>query len=77
MPADSSLRNLEQIPRPVLATPVQSQVEATDDEDTSNMRELVEAIGTHMESMDLEITNNFNALGNKGTQQPPTKDVPN
>ena len=77
VPADSPLRNLEQIPHPVLATPVQSQVEATDDEDTSSMRELVEAIGTHMESMDLEITNNFNALGNKGTQQPPTKDVLN
>ena len=34
MPKDSPLRNLEQIPRLVLATPIQSKVEATDDEDT-------------------------------------------
>lgn len=35
VPQDSPLRNPEQIPRPILATPVQSKVEAADDEDTS------------------------------------------
>ena len=72
----SLLRNPEQIPCLVLATPVQSQVKATDDEDTPSMRELVKAINIHVESVDLKITSNFNAPGNKGTQQPPTKDVP-
>ena len=76
MPKDSPLRNPEQIPHPVLATPVQSQVEAANDEDTPSMRELVEAIDMHVESVDLEITSNFNALRNEGTQQPPTNDVP-
>lgn len=35
----------------------------------------MEVIDTHVESTDLEITSNFNAPGNEGTQQPPTKDV--
>ena len=41
------------------------------------MRELVKVIDTHMESVDLEITSNFNAPGNEGTQQPPIEDIPN
>ena len=67
MPKDSPLRNPKQIPHPVLANPVQSQVEAADDEDTPSMRELVKAIDTHVEYMDLEITSNFNAPGNEVT----------
>ena len=38
--------------------------------------ELVKAIDTHVESMDLEITSNFNAPGNEGSQQPPIEYVP-
>ena len=76
MPKDSPLTNPEQIPRLVLATPIQSQVEAADDEDTPSMRELVEAIDTYVESADLEITSNFNAPENEGTQQLPPEDVP-
>ena len=41
VPKDSPLRNLEQIPRPTLAPPFQSQVDDVDDEDTPSMRELV------------------------------------
>ena len=67
VPEDSLLRNPEQIPCPILATPVQSQVKAANDEDTPSMRELVKAINIHVESVDLKITNNFNAPGNKGT----------
>ena len=77
VPEDSLLRNPEQIPHLVLTTPIQSQVEAADDEDTPSMRELVKAIDTHVESMDLEITSNFNAPGNEGSQQPLTEYVPN
>lgn len=73
---DSSLRNSEQIPCPTPAPPVQSQFDAADDEDTPSMRELVQAIDTYVETMDLEVTNNFNALRNEETQQLPTEDVP-
>ena len=75
VPKDSLLRNPEQIPRPVLATLIQSQVKAANDEDTTSMRELVEAIDTQVESVDLEITSNFSAPRNEGSQQPPTNDV--
>lgn len=40
------------------------------------MRELVEAIDTHMENLDLEVTSNLDALGHKETEQPPTEDAP-
>ena len=36
----------------------------------------MKVIDTHMESVDLEITSNFNAPGNEGTQQLPPEDVP-
>ena len=73
---NSPLRNLEQISRPTLAILFQSQVEDANDEDTPSMRELVKAINTHVESVDLEITSNFNAPKNEGTQQLPTEDAP-
>ena len=39
------------------------------------MRELVKAIDAHVEFVDLEMTSNFDAPGNEGTQQPPTGDI--
>ena len=47
MSGDSQLWNPKQIPRPTLSPPVQNQVDADDDEDTLDMRELMEAIDTH------------------------------
>ena len=40
------------------------------------MRELVQAIDTHMETVDLKVTSNLNAAEDAQVQQPPTKDVP-
>ena len=59
---DSPLRNLEQIP--YLAPPplVQSQSIAADEEDTPSMRELLHAIDTHVEMVNIEVTNNLNAV---------------
>ena len=56
--------------------PVQSQADAADEEDTSSMQELVQAIDTHMETDDLEVTSNPNTTEDVQMQQPPTKDVP-
>ena len=56
-------------------SPIQSQVDATDDEDTPSMRELVQAIGTHMKTIDLEVTSNLNAPKNEEAQQLPAEDV--
>ena len=55
---DSPLRNPEQVlyPAPVLL--VQSQANAADEEETLSMRELVHAIDTHMDIVDLEVTSN-------------------
>ena len=35
----------------------------------------MKAVNTHVESVDLEITSNFSAPRNEGSQQPPTNDV--
>ena len=59
---DSPLRNPEQIPYPTPLPPVQSQADAVDEENTPNMRKLVRVIDIHMEMVDLEVTNNLNAV---------------
>ena len=58
---DSPLRNPKQIPYPVPTPPppVESQVGTTDKEETLNMKELVHAIDTYVEMVDLEVTNNL------------------
>ena len=61
---DSPLRNPEQIPYPAPPPPVQSQVGAADEEDTPSMRELVHAIDTYVELVDLQVTNNLNVAEN-------------
>ena len=72
VPKDSPLRNLEQIPCPTPPSPVQSQADAADEEDTPSMREPVRVINTHV---DLEATSNLNTTNDAQVQQPPTKDV--
>lgn len=63
MPEDSLLRNPEQIPCLTLPPPIQSQAGAADEEDTLSIRELVQAINTHIETVDLKVTSNLNAAG--------------
>ena len=69
---DSPLRNPEHIPYPAPPPPVQSQVIIVDEEDTLNMRELVQTIDTHMEMVDLEVTSNLNAIVDVQAQQLPS-----
>ena len=71
---DSILRNPEQILYPAPVPPIQSQANATNEEETLNIRELVHAIDTHVEIMDLKITSNLHAEEGQGqtlaTNQP-------
>ena len=55
---DSPLRNPNQIPFLNLPTAVQNTVGVIDEEETTSMRELVEAIDFHMEPVDLKATSN-------------------
>lgn len=55
---DSPLRNPEQIPYLAPAPPVQSQA---DKEKTLSMRELVHAIDTHVDTVDLEVSRDLHA----------------
>ncbi|KAL0005688.1 hypothetical protein SO802_013249 [Lithocarpus litseifolius] len=65
--------------KPLLAS-ASSQAAAADKEDTPCMRELVSAIDTHMEMVDLKVTSNLNATENAQVQilpiDPPTEDAP-
>ena len=76
VPEDSQLWNHEQIPRPTLTNPVQSQADVDDDEDTPSFRKPMKAIDTYVENLDLEVTSNLNAPGHEETQQPPIEDAP-
>ena len=71
---DSPLRNPEQIPYPTPVPPVQSQANAADEKEILSMRELVNAINTHMEMVDLEVTSNLHFKEGQGqtlaTDQP-------
>ena len=61
VPEDSPLRNPNQIPFPYLPTTLQRTPGAIDEEETTSMRELVEAINSYVEPIDLEATNNLHA----------------
>ena len=76
VPEDSPLRNSEQIPCPTPAPSIESQANAANDKDTPSMRELVQAIDTHLETVDLKVTSNLNAPENEKAQQLPAEDVP-
>ena len=77
---DSPLRNPEQIPYPTSNPPVQSQAGAVNEEETLSMRELVHAINTHMEMVDLKVTRNLHVAGDGQGQtisiEQPTESAP-
>ena len=58
VPEDSSLRDPNQIPFLGPHFTAQNPLGATDEEETQSMRELVEAIDSHVELVDLEATSN-------------------
>lgn len=63
VPDDLPLRNPKQIPYPEPPLlPVQNPTDTEEKGDTSSMRVLVEAINSHVELVDLEITSNLDAL---------------
>lgn len=59
VPDDSPLRNPEKIPFPEPPPLVQNPIGVDNEEDTPNMRELVQEIESHVELVDLEITSNL------------------
>ena len=75
VPEDSPLRNPNQIPFPGPSLVAQNPSGATDEEESSSMRELVEAIDSYVELVDLEVTSNFRANdwpGEDAQLQPPS-----
>ena len=58
---NSPLRNLNQVPFPNPSSLVQNPSGAADEEETSSIRELVQAIDFYMELVDLEVTSNLRA----------------
>lgn len=59
IPDDSTLRNPDQVPFPDPLPTVQNPFEAADEEETPSTRELVQAIDSHMELVNLEVTSNL------------------
>ena len=68
---DSLLKNLEQIPFPEPPLPIQDPSGADDEKDTPSMKELVQEINFYMESIDLEVTSNFDAMLQTASLPPP------
>ena len=58
---DSPLRNPAQIPFPDTSPAVQNPPSPIDEEETASTRELVQAIDSHVELVDLEVTSNLRA----------------
>ena len=71
----SPLRNPEQILYLAPVLPVQSQTNAADEEKTLSMRELVHAIDTHVEMVNLEVTSNLHVV-EEGQGQSLAADLP-
>jgi len=81
VPEDSPLRDPNQISFPGPSLTVQNPLGATDEEELPSIRELVEAIDSHMELVNLEVTSNLRDGDRPGedvqlqpplaTQQPP------
>ncbi|KAL0013011.1 hypothetical protein SO802_000080 [Lithocarpus litseifolius] len=74
VPGGSPFWISENIPRPTSLNPVQSQAIPADEGDTPSMRELVRAIDTHVEDLDLEVSSALNAPGDEELRQPPTEE---
>ena len=68
---DSPLRNLKQIPYSAPLPLAQSQADVADEENNPSMRVLVQVIDTHVDTVDLEVTNNLNVVEDAQAQQPP------
>ena len=64
-------------PIPDSSSLVQSHAGAIDEEDIPSIRELVWKIDAHMDTIDLKVTSNLNAVEGVQVQQSPTKNVPN
>ena len=74
VPKDSPLKDPDHIPFPSLRTAAQKIPIVADEEETSSLRELVEQIDAHVESIDLEATSNPNtAAQHDGNVQPQTE----
>ena len=72
VPKDSPLRNPNQIPFLSPSTSAHNPLGAIDKEETTSMRELVEAIDSHVELINLEATSNPHAGDQPdGNVQPP------
>ncbi|KAK9999238.1 hypothetical protein SO802_018841 [Lithocarpus litseifolius] len=61
VPEDSPLRDSSQIPFPGPSSAAQVPLAVNSEEDTPSMRELVDAIDSHVKLVDLEITSNIHA----------------
>ena len=61
VPKDSPLRNPAQIPFSDTSPAVQNPPSPVNEEEIASMRELVQAIDSHMELVDLEVTSNLRA----------------
>lgn len=68
---DFPLRNPEQIPYPDCPPQIQNPTGVKEEEDTSNMRELVQEIDSHVDLVDLKITDNLNVVPNLVPSQLP------
>lgn len=78
---NSLLWNPNQIPYPVPPPPVQSQVDIEDEEDTSSIRDFMQAIDSYVEMVNLEALSNIHGEAEDAQNQtplmaPPTKDMP-
>lgn len=69
VPQDSPLKNPNQVPYPNPPPPVQNPTDAKDEE-TESMRELVQAIDSHAELIDMEITSDPNVVQSAVQQLP-------
>ena len=66
VPDNSPLRKPNQIPFPDPSPPVQNPSCVVDEEETPSMRELVQAIDSYVELVDLEVTSNLRAGNQPG-----------
>ena len=77
VPEDSLLRNPNQIPFPDPSPTVQNTSGTIDEKETPSIRELVQAINSHVELVDLEVTSNLCAgdRPNENVQLQPTQPI--
>ena len=69
---DSPLRDPSQIPYPAPPPPSQSQADVVDEEETTSMREMVQATDAHANP---EVSSTFHAADDGQSQQPRAEDT--